>query len=105
MSTVAQNGVIRKMTTKEKTLFNSITSGHKKMTDDERKMFFLRKRRNLLLLETDWTANSDVTMSDEMKTYRQQLRDLPANYTTTDGKNLENDLSNLNIPVKPKGNK
>ena len=44
-------------------------------------------------------------MSDEMKTYRQQLRDLPANYTTTDGKNLENDLSNLNIPVKPKGNK
>ena len=31
------------------------------------------------LAETDWMANSDVTMSDEWKTYRQALRDLPAN--------------------------
>ena len=101
MSTVAENGVIREMTTEEKTLFDSITSGVTKMTDDERKMFFLRKQRNLLLLETDWTANSDVTMTDEMKTYRQELRDLPANYTTSDGKDLEYDLSNLNMPTKP----
>ena len=35
----------------------------------------LRNRRNNLLAKTDWTANSDLTMSDEMKTYRQQLRD------------------------------
>ena len=35
----------------------------------------LRDKRNLLLAKTDWTANSDVTMSDAMKTYRQQLRD------------------------------
>ena len=35
----------------------------------------LRQERNILLAETDWTANSDTTMSDEMKTYRQQLRD------------------------------
>ena len=35
----------------------------------------LRFKRNSLLAETDWTANSDVTMSDAMKTYRQQLRD------------------------------
>ena len=35
----------------------------------------LRIRRNQLLAKTDWTANSDVTMSDAMKTYRQQLRD------------------------------
>ena len=35
----------------------------------------LRDKRNGLLAKTDWTANSDVTMSDEMKTYRQQLRD------------------------------
>ena len=27
---------------------------------------------------TDWTANSDVTMSGEMRTYRQALRDVPA---------------------------
>ena len=35
----------------------------------------LRDKRNGLLAKTDWTANSDVTMSDAMKTYRQQLRD------------------------------
>tara|TARA_A100001035_G_scaffold200572_1_gene161006 strand:- start:289 stop:621 length:333 start_codon:yes stop_codon:yes gene_type:complete len=35
----------------------------------------LRFKRNSLLAKTDWTANSDVTMSDAMKTYRQQLRD------------------------------
>ena len=35
----------------------------------------LREKRNLLLAKTDWTSGSDVTMSTEMKTYRQQLRD------------------------------
>ena len=38
----------------------------------------VRKQRNELLVETDWYANTDVTMSDEMRTYRQALRDLPA---------------------------
>ena len=37
----------------------------------------LRSRRNQLLAETDFYALSDVTMSDDMKTYRQELRDLP----------------------------
>ena len=35
----------------------------------------VREKRNSLLAKTDWTASSDLTMSDEMKTYRQQLRD------------------------------
>lgn len=35
-----------------------------------------RSLRNKLLAETDWTANSDVTMSAEMLTYRQALRDI-----------------------------
>ena len=34
-----------------------------------------RITRNELLAKTDWTSGSDLTMSDEMKTYRQQLRD------------------------------
>jgi len=41
----------------------------------------LRAKRNHLLGETDYFANSDVTMSDAMRTYRQALRDLPANTT------------------------
>ncbi len=39
----------------------------------------LRRVRNNKLAETDWMANSDVTMSNAWKTYRQALRDLPAN--------------------------
>ena len=38
----------------------------------------VRKERNELLAATDFYALSDVTMSDDMETYRQALRDLPA---------------------------
>lgn len=37
----------------------------------------VRKERNKRLEETDWYALSDVVMSDAMKDYRQELRDLP----------------------------
>ena len=37
-----------------------------------------RKVRNKLLAATDFYALSDVTMSDDMTTYRQALRDVPA---------------------------
>ena len=46
-----------------------------------REMEMIRNHRNGLLASTDWTALSDVTMSDAMKTYRQMLRDIPANNT------------------------
>ena len=39
----------------------------------------LRGFSNDKLAATDWMANSDVTMTDAWKTYRQELRDLPAN--------------------------
>ena len=42
-------------------------------------MRLLRLERNRRLSETDWMANSDVVMTDGWKTYRQALRDLPAN--------------------------
>ena len=40
--------------------------------------------RNSLLAETDWMANSDVTMSEAMRTYRQELRDLTNGLTTVE---------------------
>ena len=46
-----------------------------------REMEMIRNNRNGLLTATDWTANSDVTMSADMKTYRQMLRDVPASNT------------------------
>jgi len=39
----------------------------------------LRRQRNLLLAETDYLALADATLTDEMRAYRQALRDLPAN--------------------------
>ena len=44
----------------------------------------LRDKRNSLLHETDWMANSDVTMSNDWKTYRQALRDLPNGLDTVE---------------------
>ena len=55
----------------------------------------LRERRNRLLAETDFYGNSDVTMSDDMKTYRQALRDLPA------GKDTVDKCNNATWPTKP----
>ena len=47
-----------------------------------REMEQIRNHRNGLLVETDWMALGDVTMSDAWKTYRQLLRDIPASNTT-----------------------
>ena len=55
----------------------------------------LRERRNILLAETDFYGNSDVTMSDDMTTYRQALRDLPA------GKDTVDKCNNATWPTKP----
>lgn len=55
----------------------------------------LRSRRNQLLAETDFYALSDVTMSDDMKTYRQELRDLPS------GKDTVEKCNNVTWPTKP----
>ena len=55
----------------------------------------LRARRNQLLAETDFYGNSDVTMSSDMTTYRQALRDLPA------GKDTVEKCENATWPTKP----
>ena len=55
----------------------------------------LRSRRNQLLAETDFYALSDVTMSDDMKTYRQELRDLP------EGKDTVAKCDDATFPTKP----
>ena len=59
------------------TTWAKVSAEKKKLTDAE-PMRLLRLERNRLLAESDWMANSDVTMPDEWKTYRQQLRDFPA---------------------------
>ena len=50
--------------------------------EDDRALASMREDRNRLLVDTDWYAVSDLTMSADMTTYRQDLRDLPAGKTT-----------------------
>jgi hypothetical protein len=42
----------------------------------------LRTKRNKLLADTDYLALSDQTLSDDMRTYRQSLRDITNGLTT-----------------------
>ena len=61
----------------------------------------LRRQRDEKLAETDWTALSDVTLSDNMKTYRQALRDLPASADGKDASLKDGVLENVTWPQKP----
>jgi hypothetical protein len=60
----------------------------------DRDLADLREQRNNLLAETDWMANSDVTMSDEWKTYRQSLRDITKTFKSMSDKDFK-------FPEKP----
>ena len=55
----------------------------------------LREKRTRLLAETDFYALSDVTMSADMTTYRQDLRDLPSGLSTVE------DVNTVTYPTKP----
>ena len=59
-----------------------------------RDLLQLRRERNSLLAETDWMANSDVTMSTAWKTYRQALRDITKTYTSMSD-------NGFSFPTKP----
>jgi hypothetical protein len=50
----------------------------------DRALTSLRETRNSLLAKTDWTANSDLTMSSAMTTYRQALRDATTGLDTVE---------------------
>ena len=60
-----------------------------------RAMADLRQRRSALLTATDFYALSDVTMSADMTTYRQNLRDL------TNGLSTVADVNAVVYPTKP----
>ena len=45
---------------------------------DTRASIQVREERDALLAATDWMGNSDVTMTSRWVTYRQALRDVPA---------------------------
>ena len=60
-------------------------------TTDE-KWVTIRSQRDALLHETDWASLADSpAISDAMKTYRQNLRDIPS----------QSDVDNITWPDKP----
>ena len=78
----------------------------KDMTDSEKKAIsdltlsksaelnILRYERNMLLKETDYMGNSDVTMPTKWKTYRQELRDITKKFKSMNDKDFK-------FPEKP----
>tara|TARA_R100001460_G_scaffold29336_1_gene58351 strand:- start:2442 stop:2711 length:270 start_codon:yes stop_codon:yes gene_type:complete len=83
------NGVTIKMTDEEIVEYNANLP-----TDAEilaQKWKSIRADRNAKLAATDWRASSDLTLSDDWKTYRQALRDVPT----------QSDPDNITWPTKP----
>jgi len=88
---MAQKKIIHDVATGETTVVD-YTAEEQAIYDDYnstekvtlRKLEQIRVIRNEKLSETDYLAMSDNTMSDEMKTYRQSMRDIPQDYTTED---------------------
>ena len=83
MGKILFNGVERDMTADEQKEYDAqmaIFAAEK----PSRQLSQIRRIRNEKLSETDYLAMSDNTMSDEMKTYRQSMRDIPQDYSETD---------------------
>ena len=77
---VQENGIVRDMTSEEKA---EVDARNTAWDNDKsnRQLANIRELRNRKLSETDYLATSDNVMSDEMKTYRQSMRDIPQDYS------------------------
>jgi len=81
MTKIIINGVARDMNTQEQADYDARQTEWSNKSA-ERKLAQIKQMRLEKLIETDYLANSDVTMPDNIKTWRQSLRDLPQDNTT-----------------------
>jgi len=88
------DGVLVNLTTEEENFRNQEIEEHNSGALD-RSLNILREKRKPLLEATDFYANSDVTMSSEMTTYRQALRDI------TNGLDTVEKVNAKEFPTKP----
>ena len=91
---ILENGVRRQMTDAEEDARDAEELLWANESFD-RAIETLRIDRNRRIVETDYLALSDVTMSDAWKTYRQALRDITSQTPTDDR------LTNINWPTEP----
>ena len=64
-------------------------------------MRLLRVERDRLLTACDWRDSSDLTLSTAWKTYRQNLRDLPASASPKLDSDGNLDMSSVTFPTEP----
>ena len=76
---ILDNNGVREATAEERAEIDSL---QKPVNLAERKLAEIRKIRNRKLSETDYLGVSDNTMSDEIKTWRTNLRNIPQDNTT-----------------------
>ena len=69
--------------------------------DSAEAMRLLRIERDQRIAKSDWRGNSDLTMSDAWKTYRQALRDLPASASPKLNSYYGLDLTSVTWPTEP----
>jgi hypothetical protein len=74
------NGVLVDMTSDEIAEYNSLQIEYQNNLPSL-KLKQIKQIRLQKLMETDYLANSDVTMPDNIKTWRQALRDIPQDYS------------------------
>ena len=99
------NGVEIKLTDAEQTQLEKEEIEYAK-GNLNRQLNWLRTVRNNILKETDYMGNSDVTMTDAWKTYRQQMRDITTGLDTVikvqeKMKFDEKTRTHINFPTKP----
>ena len=90
MATKLVNGIRYEMTDAELTAFNQ-----RRAKTFEEAIQELRAERNSKLAETDYLALSDQTLSADMTTYRQNLRDITNGLTTVE------EVNAVVFPIKP----
>ena len=81
MGKITINGITRDMTADEQSAYDAKVADWNSKSA-ERKLAEIKEIRLEKLIETDYLANSDVTMPDDIKTWRQSLRDIPQDNTT-----------------------
>ena len=91
---ILENGVVRELTDEEQAIKENEIADHISKGFD-RSLKILREKRNNLLLETDYLALSDNTMTEAMTNYRQQLRDI------TNGLTTQEEVLAVVFPTKP----
>ena len=81
MGKITINGITRDMTADEQSAYDAKVADWNSKSA-ERKLAEIKELRLERLQSTDYMANSDYTMPDNIKTWRQSLRDIPQDNTT-----------------------